>query len=83
MNALEKVGHLNGISRERPGLFQAWQHSTIARRIDFLHSVLADKGVEKRFQRHIAVVKWVLILAVGAVLVTLVQTSGLGMSLLE
>ena len=32
IDALEKVAFLNGISRDRPGWLQSWQHSTIARR---------------------------------------------------
>jgi STE24 endopeptidase len=75
MDALEKVGHLNGISRDRPGWLQSWQHSTIARRIDFLHQVLRDQTVEKRFQKRIALTKCVLILGVGALLVVLAQVT--------
>jgi hypothetical protein len=73
MDALEKVGHLNGMSRDRPGWMQSWQHSTIARRIDFLHDVLADQAVEQRFQKRVALVKCALLLGVGAVLLTLTQ----------
>jgi len=75
MDALEKVGHLNGMSRDRPGWLQSWQHSTIARRIDFLHDVLADQAVEKRFQKRVALVKCALLLGVGAVLLTLTQVA--------
>jgi STE24 endopeptidase len=74
MDALEKVGHLNGISRDRPGFLQSWQHSTIARRVHFLAQVLADQRVETRFQRRVAMVKWALLLGVGAVLLTLVHS---------
>lgn len=62
IDALEKVARLNGISRSRPGLLQSWQHSTIARRVEFLQRVLADPGVEPRFQRTVALVKWVVFL---------------------
>jgi STE24 endopeptidase len=71
MDALEKVGHLNGMSRDRPGWLQSWQHSTIARRIDFLREVLADQQVEKRFQKRVVLVKCALLFGVGAVLLTL------------
>jgi hypothetical protein len=54
---------------------QSWQHSTIARRIDFLHQVLTDQSVEKRFQKRVALVKCALLLGVGAVLVTLAQVT--------
>ena len=71
ISALEKVARLNGISRERPGWLQSWQHSTIARRVEFLQSVLVDLTVEARFQRTVMLVKWALFLSLGAVLVLL------------
>ena len=74
MDALEKVGQLNGISRDRPGWLQSWQHSTIARRVAFLSQVLADQRVEKQFQRRVVMVKWGLMLGVSAVLLTLMLT---------
>jgi STE24 endopeptidase len=58
MRALEKVALVNGISRDRPGFLQSWQHSTIARRVQFLQNVLADPAEERRFQRRVAAVKW-------------------------
>jgi hypothetical protein len=58
MRALEKVALVNGISRDRPGFLQSWQHSTIARRVQFLQGVLADPAEERRFQRRVAAVKW-------------------------
>lgn len=61
IQALEKVAHLNGISRRKPGLLQSWQHSTIARRVDFLREMLADPAVEPRFQRTVGRVKWCLL----------------------
>jgi Zn-dependent protease with chaperone function len=72
INALEKVGLLNGIDRERPGWFSSWQHSTIARRVDFLERMRDDPTLEERFQRRVGILKWgvalvlVLILAVLA-----------------
>jgi STE24 endopeptidase len=74
MDALEKVGHLNGICRDRPGFLQSWQHSTIARRVHFLAQVLADQRVETRFQRRVAIVKVAMLVGVGLVLLTLIQT---------
>jgi STE24 endopeptidase len=76
IGALEKVACLNGISRDRPGWLQSWQHSTIARRVDFLQGVLLDPGAEPRFQRRVGLVKWVLFLGLGAVLVFLGATYG-------
>ena len=68
ISALEKAAALNGMSRDRPGWIRSWQHSTIARRVDFLQRVLDDRGVEKRFQRRVGVIKWVLFVGLGALL---------------
>ncbi len=78
INALEKVAYLNGISRDKPGWLQSWQHSTIARRVAFLQSVLADPGTEPRFQRRVGLVKWALFLGLGAVFLFLGITYGWG-----
>ncbi|HEY7310362.1 MAG TPA: M48 family metallopeptidase [Gemmataceae bacterium] len=66
IRALEKVAVVNGISRDRPGFLQSWQHSTIGRRVEFLQRVLIDGRVERRFQRRVAFFKWVLLLVLGA-----------------
>jgi Zn-dependent protease with chaperone function len=71
IEALEKVAQVNGISRDRPGWLQSWQHSTIARRVDFLQRVLADPSLERHFQRRVSLVKWGLFLALGAALTVL------------
>jgi len=71
IQALEKVANLNGISRNRPGWMQSWQHSTIARRVEFLQRMLADPGLEPRFQRRVGQVKWALAVALGALLAVL------------
>jgi Zn-dependent protease with chaperone function len=76
IDALEKVAYLNGISRERPGWLQSWQHSTIARRVDFLRRVVVDPTVEPRFQRRVVLVKWVLFLSLVAVLLVLASVCG-------
>jgi STE24 endopeptidase len=66
IRALEKVALVNGISRDKPGFLQSWQHSTIARRVEFLQGLLADPAAEPRFQRRVALVKWaLLVLLVG------------------
>ena len=70
--ALEKVAQVNGISRERPGFLQSWQHGSIARRVAFLYGLIKEPSAERRFQRRVAVVKWGLIVALGAVLAALV-----------
>jgi Zn-dependent protease with chaperone function len=66
IEALEKVARLNGISRERPGWLSSWQHSTIARRVEFLQQMSADPEVEPRFQRAVGWVKWGMALSLGA-----------------
>jgi Zn-dependent protease with chaperone function len=68
VRALEKVARVNGISRDRPGFLQSWQHSTIARRVEFLDRVLADPAEEPRFQRRVTLVKWGLFALLGALL---------------
>jgi Zn-dependent protease with chaperone function len=65
IRALEKVALINGISRHRPGFLQSWQHSTIARRVEFLQSVLIDPAVERHFQRRVFVFKCVLLVVLG------------------
>jgi Zn-dependent protease with chaperone function len=77
MRALEKVASVNGISRDRPGFLQSWQHSTIARRVEFLQRILDDPAVETHFQRRVALVKWVLFGVLGATLAVLLHTNGL------
>jgi STE24 endopeptidase len=71
VRALEKVAHINGISRDRPGFLQSWQHSTIARRVAFLRSVLVDRQVESMFQLRLTLGKWALLLGLSAAFVAL------------
>jgi STE24 endopeptidase len=65
IRALEKVAFVNGISRDRPGFLQSWQHATIGRRVEFLQRMLLDANVERRFQRRVLVLKWLLLLVLG------------------
>jgi STE24 endopeptidase len=71
INALEKVGMLNGIDRERPGWFSSWQHSTIARRVDFLGRMHDDPALEHHFQRRLGILKWGVALVLAVILGTL------------
>jgi STE24 endopeptidase len=73
VRALEKVARVNGISRDRPGFLQSWQHSTIARRVEFLERVLADPREEPRFQRRVAAVKWGLFALLIALLIVVLR----------
>jgi STE24 endopeptidase len=76
IRALEKVALVNGISRDRPGFLQSWQHSTIARRVAFLQDVLLDPSLETRFQRRVRLVKWGLFAALGGALMLILTTQG-------
>ncbi|MFO0926335.1 MAG: M48 family metallopeptidase [Gemmataceae bacterium] len=76
IRALEKVAVLNGICRSRPGFLQSWQHSTIARRVDYLRSVLIDPRREARFQRRLFVIKAGLLVGLAAVLAVLLAVYG-------
>jgi Zn-dependent protease with chaperone function len=76
IEALEKVARLNGISRDKPGFLQSWQHSTIARRVEFLQSMLGDANLEPRFQRKVFLVKSGLLLGLGVLLAILVGVHG-------
>ena len=70
--ALEKVASVNGMSRDRPGFLQSWQHGSIARRVAFLYSLLKDPVAERRFQQRVAWVKWGTFLVLGAALAVLI-----------
>ena len=56
-SALEKLAAASGVDRHAP----AWQHGSIARRVDFLNRVAGDRKYGRRFQ-------WRLDLASGLVL---------------
>jgi Zn-dependent protease with chaperone function len=71
IGALEKVADLNGISRDRPGVLQSWQHSTIARRVGFLERVIADPRVEPHFQRRNRLLKGLLLASLLGLVVVL------------
>src|SRR5207253_8851583 len=68
IEALEKVARLNGISRDKPGWLSSWQHSTIARRVDFLQDVLRDPALERRFQWRVPLVRLALLVGLVAAL---------------
>lgn len=68
IRALEKVADVNGISRDRPGLLQSWQHSTIARRVAFLQQMISDPTIEPVFQRRVTLVKWGMFIALSVML---------------
>jgi STE24 endopeptidase len=76
ISALEKVAYLNGISRDKPGWLQSWQHSTIARRVEFLQRLLVNPALEMHFQRRVRAVKWLSLIILGSVLVILGESWG-------
>ena len=55
------------------GFLQSWQHSTIARRVEFLQRVEADPSIEPRFQRMVSLVKWAVVLALAVALLALIR----------
>ena len=78
VQALEKVAILNDIPREQPGVLQAWQHSTIAKRVAFLRSLQNDPHAELAFQRRVWLLKAGIMLVLGTVLTALLvwRTTG-------
>jgi len=76
IDALEKVARLNGISRDCPGWLSSWQHSTIARRVDFLKQMCTDPGLEPRFQRRVWLIKWSMVFTLAGFIVTVYTVLG-------
>ncbi len=76
IEALEKVARINGIHREKPGWLASWQHSTIARRVEFLQRLHADPHLEQRFQRRVHLIKWAVLLLLFAVLAAIWWAAG-------
>jgi Zn-dependent protease with chaperone function len=68
VRALERVGELNGISRDRPGFFQSWQHSSIGRRVAFLHTLMENPSAERQFQARVFLLKCALFAVLAVVL---------------
>ena len=61
-SALEKLAAASGVDRRTP----AWQHGSIARRVEFLNRVAVDGQHGRRFQRRVD-------LASGLVLATVLS----------
>lgn len=55
---------------------RSWQHSTMARRMSFLHSLIESPQKERRFQRRVTLLRWGLILGLAAALFGLGQSVG-------
>jgi STE24 endopeptidase len=71
VSALNKVALINGISRRRPGVLNAWLHGTIARRVEFLERMITDPNSERHFQRRLGLLKWGLLTGLAAGLLIL------------
>jgi STE24 endopeptidase len=71
IRALEKVADINGMNRDKPSIFTAWQHWTIGQRVDFLRTLDADPTLEARAQRRIGILKWSLTLGLAAGIIVL------------
>ena len=69
-------GKLNWILRHLTGWLYTWQHSTIPKRIAFLQRVAEKPAIERRFQWHITVIKWGIIVGLIGGLAGLVLWKG-------
>jgi len=76
IRALEKVATVNGISRDRPGFFQSWQHGSIAQRGEFLERASRHPEIEARFQRRLGVIKWCVVVVLGGLVAVMVWGFG-------
>ena len=76
IRALEKVALVNGISRDKPGFFQSWQHGSIAQRVEFLERASRNPEIEARFQRRLGVIKWGVVVVLAGAVVVMVWGSG-------
>ncbi len=71
MSALDKVAWLNGINPRRPGLLASWRHGTIRQRLDFLEKACCLPQFRRRFQQETILLKWGVLIALGAGLLLL------------
>lgn len=89
VRALERVAYLNGY--EAPGgrvrgvfgWVRAWQHGTLAARVNFLLSLLADPGRARRFERRLLALRVGLVAALATALLLLGTEVGWGNVLAE
>ena len=57
---------------------RSWQHSTISRRVDFLLGLSGDPKRERRFQWHVTILRWGLLLGLLAAFIALGEAVGWG-----
>ena len=56
---------LSGLLRLVGVWLGTWQHSTIAKRVDFLRTLADDPVRERRFQRRVTAFRWGLLIVLG------------------
>jgi STE24 endopeptidase len=87
--ALERVGQVNlmdepgggrrslvQLVRGFLGWLRAWQHSTMPRRVNFLLSLIDNPTRERRFQRSVTLLRWILLGGLAALLYALGEAVG-------
>jgi Zn-dependent protease with chaperone function len=93
VRALERVEHVNSGASGEPGhdrksmvetirgffkWLRSWQHSTISRRVNFLLGLSGDPKRERRFQWHVTILRWGLLLGLLAAFIALGEAVGWG-----
>lgn len=68
IDALDKVAHINGIPREKPGWLSSWQHGTIAQRVAFIERMKENPAEGVLYQRRIGRLKWSMALGLAGFL---------------
>jgi STE24 endopeptidase len=91
IRALERVDHINDVSgpdsaghkrsageRIRGFLkwLRSWQHSTMARRVAFLQSLIGNPRRERMFQFRVTVLRWGLLVVLAVAFIVLGQLIG-------
>ena len=66
-----RPGRVGTLLRRGLSWLNAWQHSTVPRRVAFLRRLTEDPGLATRFQRGLALIKWGVILGLGGMVVAL------------
>jgi Zn-dependent protease with chaperone function len=70
------IARLGGLLRLVGVCLATWQHSTIAKRVEFLKSLAEDPHRERQFQRRVTILRWGLLLALVAGVVGVLCLSG-------
>lgn len=70
------IARLGGLLRLVGVCLATWQHSTIAKRVEFLKSLAEDPQRERRFQRRVMILRWGLLIFLAAGVVGVLWLSG-------